>query len=187
MIYLQLYTAFFKIGLFTFGGGLSMIPLIEKELLIRRWMTKAEFLDLVSVAQMTPGAIAVNSATYAGNNVAGFWGGVIATGGVITPSIIIILILSTLLMRLKGNIYKDAFFLGLKPITVGLIGYAGYTIGKSTFINTPPSGIVRFISDYSPDYGAMGICILAFILFKKTSINPIWIIFLSGCLGLVLL
>lgn len=187
MLYIQLYTVFFKIGLFSFGGGLSMLPLIEKELLLRQWMTKGEFLDLVSVAQMTPGAIAVNSATYVGNDLLGFWGGVMATAGVITPSIVIILILSSILMRLKGNIYKDAFFLGLKPITVGLIGYAGYTVGKATFIKTPPSGIVRFLSDYSPNYAAMGIFILAFIILKKTKLNPIWVIFLSGGLGFILL
>lgn len=187
MLYIQLYAVFFKIGLFTFGGGLSMLPLIEKELLLREWMTRAEFLDLVSVAQMTPGAIAVNSATYVGNDLLGFWGGIAATAGVITPSIVIILILATILMRCKGNVYKDAFFLGLKPITVGLIGYAGYTIGRATFIKTPPSGIVRFFSDYSVNYPAIGIFVLAFIVLNKTKLNPIWMIFMSGILGFVFL
>ena len=133
MIYFTLFFTFFKIGLFTFGGGLAMLPLIQQELLRRNWMTVPEFLDLVSIAQITPGAIGVNSATYVGNKLCGFWGGVVATAGVITPSIIIILILSAILIKLKGNVYKDAFFFGIKPITVGLIGYAGYTIARDTY------------------------------------------------------
>lgn len=187
MLYLQLYTVFFKIGLFSFGGGLSMLPLIEKELLLRAWMTRGEFLDLVSVAQMTPGAIAVNSATYVGNDLAGFVGGVIATAGVITPSIVIILILSSILSRFKGNVYKDAFFLGLKPITVGLIGYAGYTIGAATFVTSTSTEVIKAISDYSINYMTIIIGLIAFILLNKTKFNPIWMIFLSGFLGFILL
>ena len=187
MLYLQLYMVFFKIGLFSFGGGLSMLPLIEKELLLRSWMTKGQFLDLVSVAQMTPGAIAVNSATYVGNDLVGFTGGIIATAGVITPSIVIILILSSLLKRCKGSVYKDAFFLGLKPLTVGLIGYAGYTVGAATFITTSPTEVVKAISDYSINYMTIFIGVLAFTLLSKTKFNPIWMIFLSGFLGFILL
>jgi len=178
---------FFKIGLFSFGGGLSMLPLIEKELLLRSWMTRAEFLDLVSVAQMTPGAIAVNSATYVGNNLAGFGGGVFATAGVITPSIVIILILASILKRCKGNVYKDAFFLGLKPITVGLIGYAGYTIGAATFIEKVSEESGNFLSGFSLNFSTIFIGVLAFVILNKTKFNPIWMIFLSGFLGFILL
>jgi chromate transporter len=176
MIYFTLYFTFFKIGLFTFGGGLAMLPLIQEELLARNWMTIPEFLDLVSVAQMTPGAIGVNSATYVGNKLCGFFGGVVATAGVITPSIIIILILSAILLKLKGNLYKDAFFFGIKPVTIGLIGYAGYIIAKDTYF------IKKEIS-----IGAISISILAFILLHKYKINPVYIIFLSAFTGVILL
>ncbi len=176
MLYIKLYLVFFKIGLFAFGGGLSMLPLIEKEMLTRGWMTKMEFLDLVSIAQMTPGAIGVNSATYVGNTLLGFSGGVVATLGVSTPSVVIILLLASLLKRLKGNIYKEAFFFGLKPVTIGLIAYAAYTIGVSTYIHS---------SSIKPT--AIGISLLALLLLYKVKINPIFIIFLSGILGFILL
>jgi chromate transporter len=176
MIYFTLYFTFFKIGLFTFGGGLAMLPLIQEELLARNWMTIPEFLDLVSVAQMTPGAIGVNSATYVGNKLCGFLGGIVATAGLITPSIIIILILSAILIKLKGNLYKDAFFFGIKPVTIGLIGYAGYIIAKDTYF------IKNEIS-----IGAISISILAFILLHKYKINPVYIIFLSAFTGVILL
>lgn len=187
MLYIQLYFVFLKLGLFSFGGGLSMLPLIEKELLIRSWMTKAEFLDLVSVSQMTPGAIAVNAATYVGNNLLGFSGGIAATAGVITPSIVIIMVLATILSKLKGNIYKDAFFLGLKPITVGLIAYAAYTIGIDTIFKNFPKDGSWDLSSVSLNLPALFITIVAFIILRVSKLNPIWIIILSGGLGFIIL
>lgn len=153
-----------------------MLPLIQEELLSRKWMTVPEFLDLVSIAQITPGAIGVNSATYVGNKLCGFWGGVIATAGVITPSVIIILILSAILIKLKGNLYKDAFFFGIKPVTVGLIGYAGYIIAKDTYF------IKNKIS-----IGAIFISIIAFFVLQKYKINPVYIVFISAIMGIILL
>ncbi|WP_319200630.1 chromate transporter [uncultured Ilyobacter sp.] len=176
MIYFTLFFTFFKIGLFTFGGGLAMLPLIQQELLRRNWMTVPEFLDLVSIAQITPGAIGVNSATYVGNKLCGFWGGVIATAGVITPSIIIILILSAILIKLKGNVYKDAFFFGIKPITVGLIGYAGYTIARDTYFIKHKISITPIL-----------ISILAFVILRKYKTNPVYVIFLSAMTGMIFL
>jgi chromate transporter len=176
MIYIELYLAFFKIGLFTFGGGLAMLPLIQQELLLRKWLTLNEFLDLVSVAQMTPGAIGINSATYVGNKLGGFFGGMAATVGVMTPSVIIILILSAILMKLKGNKYKEAFFFGVKPVTIGMIAYAGYIIGKSTY----------FI-DSKISIGAIFISIVGFIILHRYKINPVFIIILSAVLGLIIL
>lgn len=176
MIYLTLYLAFFKIGLFTFGGGLAMLPLIQQELLLRKWLTLSEFLNLVSVAQMTPGAVGINSATYVGNKLGGFLGGVTATAGVMTPSIIIILILSTILMKLKGNKYKEAFFFGVKPVTIGMIAYAGYIIRKSTYFY-----------DSKISIGAILISVTGFFILQKYKINPIFIILLSAVLGVIIL
>ncbi len=176
MIYLTLYFTFFKIGLFTFGGGLAMMALIQKELLLRNWITLPEFMDLVSVAQMTPGAIGINSATYAGNKLAGFMGGVAATAGVMTPSVIIIIILSAVLIKLKGNRYKDAFFFGIKPVTIGLVGYAGYIIGKETY----------FFKD-NINLGAILISIASFWVLHKYDINPVYIIFFSAVTGAIIL
>lgn len=176
MVYLELYFIFFRIGLFSFGGGLPMLSLIERELLLRGWLTSKEFLDLVSVAQVTPGAIAINSATYAGNKVAGFFGGTIATLGVITPSIIIIILITNILLKFRKNRTKDIVFLGINPVTIALIAYAGYLISLGTF----------FIND-SINFGTVVIGSFIFILFIKTKINPVFLFGLSAILGIIIL
>ena len=176
MIYLELFFIFFKIGSFSFGGGLPMLSLIERELTSREWITSAEFLDLVSIVQVTPGAIAVNSATYAGNKVAGFTGGMIATLGVITPSIIIIIIISGILIKFRENRTKDRIFLGVNPVTIALIAYAGYLISSGTFIRGD-----------SINLGASLIGVITFILFYKAKVNPVFIFSLSAIMGVVLL
>ncbi len=176
MIYLKLYFVFFRIGLFSFGGGLPMLSLIERELLVRKWLSSAEFLDLVSIAQVTPGAIAINSATYAGNKVAGFLGGAVATLGVITPSIVIIIIISRILIRFQENKTKDRIFLGINPVTIALIAYAGYLISGGTFFR-----------DGTLDIAALGIGVVMFILFLKTRVNPIYLFCLSAVFGVIFL
>ena len=176
MIYLELFIIFFKIGSFSFGGGLPMLSLIERELISRNWITSSDFLDLVSIVQVTPGAIAVNSATYAGNKVAGFSGGLVATLGVITPSIIIIIIISGILIKFRENKTKDKIFMGINPVTIALIAYAGYLISSGTFV-----------SDRSIDISATLIGVITFILFLKTKVNPVFIFSLSAIMGVVLL
>jgi len=153
-----------------------MLSLIERELLLRGWLTSKEFLDLVSVAQVTPGAIAINSATYAGNKAAGFFGGAIATLGVITPSIVIIILITSILLKFKENKTKDIIFLGINPVTIALIAYAGYLISLGTF----------FIKD-SVNFGALIIGSIIFILFFKTKINPVFLFCLSAVLGIIIL
>lgn len=176
MIYFELFFIFLKIGAFSFGGGLPMLSLIERELISRNWITSSEFLDLVSIVQVTPGAIAVNSATYAGNKVAGFSGGMIATLGVITPSIIIIIIISGILIKFRENKTKDKIFMGINPVTIALIAYAGYLISSGTFV-----------LGKSINTGAALIGIVTFILFLKTKVNPVFIFSLSAVMGVVLL
>ena len=94
MIYLELIWAFFKIGAFTFGGGYAMIPLIQSEVTSRGWMSTEEILNFIAVSESTPGPFAINMATYIGTETAGFWGAVCATGAVVLPSFIIILIIA---------------------------------------------------------------------------------------------
>ena len=94
---LHIYLSFAKVGLFTFGGGYAMLPLIESDIIQKRgWLTMAEFTDMVAIAEITPGPIAVNSATFVGYKLAGIIGGIVATLGVITPSIVIVLALAAL-------------------------------------------------------------------------------------------
>src|SRR5690625_2590009 len=96
MIYWQIFISFFKVGLFSFGGGYAALPLIEEEIIQGRgWITNQEFIDVLTMSEMTPGSIAINAATFVGNNVLGIPGAVIATTGVVAPSIIVVLLLAS--------------------------------------------------------------------------------------------
>lgn len=134
MIYLQLFLSYLKIGLFGFGGGYAMLSLIQNEIVVQhQWMTNTEFADIVAVSQMTPGPIAINSATYVGYTIgsqagAGVWGGllgsVIATLGVCLPSLTVMLLLTRFFFRLKGNRYLAGAMTGMKPVVIGMIAAA---------------------------------------------------------------
>ncbi len=114
-IYMQLFSTFFRIGAFTFGGGYAMIPIIQKEAVEKRkWIKDEDIIDLLAIAESTPGVLAVNSATFVGYNVGGFWGSLTATAGVILPSFIIILILSGFYIAFRQNVWVDYAFRGIK-------------------------------------------------------------------------
>ncbi|MCJ8342886.1 MAG: chromate transporter [Cetobacterium sp.] len=176
MIYFKLLYVFFIIGLFSFGGGLAMLPLIKEAVFKNNWLTHQEFLDIISISQVTPGPIAVNTATFVGHKVGGILGSLVATLGVSLPSLIIIIIVASIYNKLKNNEYKNAFFFGVKPVTVGLIAYAGYIIGKPTFISGNHVGNIK----------ALGIFLITFLLMKRIKINPVVILIISGILGALL-
>lgn len=119
---LKLFTTFFKIGLFTFGGGYAMIPLIEREVIEKkRWVEKKDFLDMLVLAQSTPGPIAVNTSVFVGYKTAGTKGAIAATLGTILPSFIVILLLALFFVEVRDNIYVDAAFRAMRPAVVALI------------------------------------------------------------------
>ena len=113
MIYIKLLLTFMKIGLFSFGGGYAMIPMIEKEIEGHGWLSATEFFDIVAIAEMTPGPIAVNSATFVGYRTAGYFGGLIATIGVAIPSLVLILIISRYFFKFQKHPLNTAVFYGL--------------------------------------------------------------------------
>ena len=144
----QLFWIFFKIGAFTFGGGYAMIPLIQKEVVENhKWITDDDILDIIAIAESTPGPIAINSATFVGYKVAGFWGGAAATMGVVLPSFVIILIISFILNQFQNlKAVKYAFF-GIRSGVLALLikalwsmyakcpkGLIGYIIMTGAFI-----------------------------------------------------
>lgn len=119
---LKLFTTFFKIGLFTFGGGYAMIPLIEREVIDRRgWIEKRDFLDMLVLAQSTPGPIAVNTAVFVGYKTAGVAGAIATSLGTILPSFIVILLLALFFAEVRENVYVDAAFRAMRPAVVALI------------------------------------------------------------------
>lgn len=175
MVYIELITSFFKIGAFSFGGGYAMIPLIQKEIVNHGWMGATEFFDIISIAEMTPGPIAVNAATFVGYKTAGFWGGVIATVGVALPSLLLILLVSQFFFKYQDHPTNKMIFYGIRPVIVGLISTAAITVSKTAFLK---SGDLNF--------GSIGIFILAFVGMWKFKLHPILTIVLSGVIGIII-
>lgn len=125
MIYLQLLYSYLKIGFFGFGGGYAMLSLIQNEVVVQnQWMTNAQFTDIVAISQMTPGPIAINSATYVGYTVAGFWGSVVATTAVCLPALTLMILITRFFLHLRDNRYVKGAIAGMKPVVVGMIGAA---------------------------------------------------------------
>lgn len=125
MIYLQLLYSYLKIGFFGFGGGYAMLSLIQNEVVVQnQWMTNAQFTDIVAISQMTPGPIAINSATYVGYTVADFWGSVVATTAVCLPALTLMILITRFFLQLRDNRYVKGAIAGMKPIVVGMIGAA---------------------------------------------------------------
>lgn len=121
MILLRLFWEFFKTGLFAVGGGMATLPFLQEMGASTGWFTTGQLADMVAVSESTPGPIGVNMATYVGFTTAGIGGAVVATLGLVTPSVIIILIIAALLKNFRNNRYVDAAFYGLRPASSGLI------------------------------------------------------------------
>ena len=125
MIYLQLFLSYLKIGFFGFGGGYAMLSLIQNEIVVQnQWVTNSQFTDIVAISQMTPGPIAINSATYIGYTVAGFWGSVVATTAVCLPALTLMILITRFFLQLRDNRYVKGAIAGMKPVVVGMIGAA---------------------------------------------------------------
>ncbi|MBC9797609.1 chromate transporter [Sinomicrobium weinanense] len=161
------------------AGGLAMVPLFIVEFEKHGWMTGERFMDVLSLAQMTPGAIAMNSATYVGNSVAGVPGGILATGALAAPSVIIMLVLSNFLMKARDHPVKKAVFKGLKPVTIALILFAGLQIAEKTFFGDNFTSIRWKVI-------VVGI-VAGFIQYKVKKINPVFLIVFSGIAGILFL
>ena len=130
MLYLRLFWEFFKTGLFAVGGGMATLPFLYSMSDATGWFTHAQLADMIAVSESTPGPIGVNMATYVGFSTAGVPGAVVATLGLITPSVIIILMIARVLAAFRQNKVVDAAFYGLRPCSVGLIAAAGLLVVK---------------------------------------------------------
>ncbi|HBN95723.1 MAG TPA: chromate transporter [Firmicutes bacterium] len=168
--YWKLFIVFFRIGLFTFGGGFAMLPLIENEIVdVHGWAEREEILDIFALAQSVPGAIAVNTAVFIGLRLHGFWGGLAALFGVITPSIAIILIIAQLFSQFQSNLHLSRAFSGVKAAVVGLIAAAALRAGRGAIID-------RF---------GLVVAAVAFVLSVSGVIPVVWVIILGGCGGIL--
>lgn len=140
MIYWQLFWAFFKIGALGFGGGMAIIQLISDSIKTFVAMTPAQFAEIVAVAQVTPGPVAVNAATYVGYESAGIAGAFVATFGVVMPAFIIVLIVSRSLVKYNNSRAVQGALDGIKPATVGMVAAAAITIGEPVVFGSVPLG-----------------------------------------------
>ena len=170
MKYWKLFLEFFKIGLFTFGGGLSMIPLIQKTVVEKnKWITDEEMVDMIAISESTPGPIAVNCATFIGYKVGKIWGGILATLGVVLPSFIIICIISIFYDKfIQVEVIKWAF-LGIKAGVAALILNAGIKIFKKSEHNL----------------FSIAIMLLAIEIALFTSIHTVFVIIFGLVVGVV--
>ena len=187
MIYLELFLTFLQIGAFSFGGGYGMISLIREKVLMHGWLTEEEMLNMIAVAESTPGPIAVNMATFVGSSQGGFLGAILATLGVVLPSFIIILIIATLIRNFMKYAGVKAFLNGIRPCVVGLILATAITMFMSTAIGF--SGIGDALAIDFNDIIIFAILILISIVAKlafKKKPTPILMILISAGLGMLM-
>ena len=175
MILLQLRWAFVQVGAFSFGGGYAALPLIQNQVVsLHHWISMAEFTDLITIAEMTPGPIAVNSATFVGIRIAGLPGAVIATFGCIFPSCIIVSLLAYIYYRYKNVSTLQSVLSSLRPTVVALIAAAGLSI-----LRTVVFGENEMVLTHINWIGAMIFSIALFVL-RKWKINTILVMSLCG-------
>jgi len=168
-VLLKLSWVFLKIGTFTFGGGIVIIPMIENEVVNNYgWLTKAEFIDAVTLGQITPGPIII-SATFIGYKVCGIVGATIATASVILPSFIMICLATEAIKKFRENKILANFLRGARIAVIGMVFDAGVSIGRSSLV----------------DLKTVLIAAVSIICLFKYKINPIWVLLGAGMVGLV--
>lgn len=183
MILLQLFWAFFQIGILSFGGGMATLPLIQQQIVDGYgWLSMTEFTDLVTISQMTPGPIALNASTFVGTQVAGLPGALVATLGCVTPSCIIIAILAFIYFRYKELDVMQGILSGLRPAVVSLIAAAGTSIMILAFWGE--KGFTLEPSAFN--YISFGLFMAALFVLRKYKPNPIYVMAGCGVIGAVL-
>ena len=166
----KLFTTFFRIGLFTFGGGYAMIPLIEKDIVERnRWIERKDFVDLLAVAQSAPGIFAVNIAVFVGYRLRGTRGSVAAAMGCVVPSVVIILLIALFFRQFRHIPVVNNIFMGLRPAVVALIAVPVFTVAKSAGIG----------------WTTVWIPILSALLIVAFGVSPVYVIAVAAFAGIM--
>jgi chromate transporter len=183
LILVKLFWSFFQVGLFSFGGGYAKLPLIQNQIVeINHWLTKTEFLDIITISQMTPGPIGINSATFVGTRIAGLTGAIVATLGCVCPSCIIVLILAFIYYKYRGLTTVQGILNGLRPAVIAMIASAGLSLVILAFWNG--KGILSNIGN--TDVISVIIFLLAITILRKWKLNPITVMVGAGLVGLCL-
>ncbi len=187
MTYLILFLAFFRIGLFGFGGGLAMLPLLYQSIQQFAFMPAEEFSDLLAISQVTPGPIIINAATYVGVHAAGIGGAACATIGVMLPSFIIMMIVSRFLQKFNDNALVKGAFEGIRPVTIGLVVSAAMFVGQGVLAKGEVISMAWIREGLS--YGnliGLGIMALAILLMIIPRMKPLPVMLSMAGLGAIL-
>ena len=177
MVYWQLFLSFFKIGLFSYGGGFAMIPLIQKEIESHNWLTALEFVNIIAVSEATPGPVAINSATFVGFKTAGFWGAFVSTLGVCLPSLIIVLIMARIVAKFIDHPLVKGMLYGIRPVVISLILLATVFVAQTVLFTE--HGVLGL------DWISVIIAGLGFLGVMKFKLHPILLIFVAGVSGIL--
>lgn len=181
MIYWKLFIEFFKTGLFAVGGGLATLPFLQDMATRTHWFSTAQLADMVAVSESTPGPIGVNMATYVGFTVGGIPGAVVATIGLIMPSLLIILIIAVFLQTFRDSRYVNAAFYGLRPASTAMVASAGIGVALLTFWNTAGTGLAVV------NWKALALAAVILVLTRWVKVtkkwHPIIFILLSAVVG----
>ncbi len=179
MIYLKLFFSFLKIGMFSVGGGYAAMPLIQSEVVSGHgWLSMGEFTDLITIAEMTPGPIAVNSATFVGIRIAGVPGAFAATFGCIFPSCIIVSLLAFIYRKYKNVSVLQNILAGLRPAVVALIAGAGISLLRAVAVGEAP------LQPANMNWVGLGLFAAALFILRKWKWNPILVMLLCGIANL---
>ena len=185
MTYLVLFLEFFKIGLFAVGGGLATLPFLSELAGKYTWFDEAMLGNMIAVSQSTPGPIGINMATYAGFNAAGILGGIIATVGLVTPSVIVIIIVAHVLNKFKKSQVVQAIFYALRPAVAGLIAVAGFGVFKIAVLTLDQFEITHQVVDLL-NWKAALLFIVMYFMTTKINKHPIFFIALGAVLGILM-
>ncbi len=187
MIYLQLFISFLQIGAFSFGGGYAAMPLIQNQVVqVHSWLSQSEFIDLLTISQMTPGPIAVNSATFVGMRIAGITGAIVATAGCVFPSCILVTVLAKVYLKYRNLSLLQGILKSLRPAVIAMIGAAGVSILANAFIDKNIVFITASQILANIRIQAVAIFIGSLILLRCFKMNAIYVMLLSGIAEVVL-
>lgn len=188
MILLRLFLEFFKVGLFAVGGGMATVPFLSKMGAATGWFSQAQLADMIAVSESTPGPIGVNMATYVGFATAGVPGSVIATLGLITPSVIVILIVARVLTAFRDSKLVKNIFYGLRPASTGLIAAAGIGVVRICLLNPDKYALTGMLSDLIQWKGILLAAVLVVLtrFVKPTkNLHPVVFIALAAAAGIL--
>jgi len=167
---IKIFLSFLKIGAFSFGGGYAMLPVIQKEIVeSNKWITSKQFIDIIGISQMTPGPIAINSATFVGFKVSGILGSIAATLGVVSFSFLLVSIANHYILKFKESYVMNAAMAGMRPAMIGLIISVFLSLGRESYKD------VKSV--------VIGVIILGLLLSNK--LHPIFVIVISAILGVI--